>query len=82
MNMGDEKRGGLEVQGAQFRDIRAAAETVAATRQDDDFRLDFDNRPAKRKQQVGIQCVCFFRPVEEDSGDRSFAFHFHHAFII
>ena len=66
--------------------IRAAAERASATREHRDSQgfvfLETSKGVPQLPEEGRIQSVCFFRPVEEDSGHRTFALHIHHAFIL
>ena len=59
---------------------------ASATRQHRDSQgfvfLETSKGVPQLPQESRIQSVCFFRPVEEDSGHRTFALHIHHAFIL
>jgi hypothetical protein len=85
MNASDKHRRCLGIQARQLGRVCTAAEVAAATGDHHDSQrgeLERFERSRQRRQHGGIQSVCFFRPVEEDTGDRIFEFYIHHAFIL
>jgi hypothetical protein len=85
MNTGNELSSCLRIQGFQFIRVRPSAEVPAAAGDHGDaqrFCVERFERARQRRQHGGIQSICFFRPVEEDTGDRIFEFDIHHAFIL